>query len=78
MWQLRPQRDCRMRRSAEVHAALAAAIYRHRPAQLARAEQEWDVCQEFDRRFGDVDWVRRSRRWPPAMLDALSGFLALQ
>ena len=65
-------------RSAEVHAALAAAIYRHKPAQLARAEQEWDVCQEFDRRFGDVEWVRRSKRWPPAMLTALSSFLALQ
>ena len=26
-------------RSAEVHAALAAAIYRSKPAQLSRAEQ---------------------------------------
>ena len=40
--------------------------------------QEWDVCQEFDQRFGDVEWVRQRKHWPPAMLDALSSFLALQ
>ena len=61
-----------------MHAALAVAIYRHKPAQLARAEQEWDVSQEFDQRFGDVEWVRQTKRWPPAMLEALLGFLALR
>ena len=28
-----------------MHAALAAALYRERPQQLSRAEQEWDVSQ---------------------------------
>ena len=28
-----------------MHAALAAAVYRERPQQLSRAEQEWDVSQ---------------------------------
>ena len=28
-----------------MHAAVAAALYRERPQQLSRAEQEWDVSQ---------------------------------
>jgi len=32
-------------RNSEVHAAVAVALYKERPYQLERAEQQWDVSQ---------------------------------
>jgi hypothetical protein len=63
--------------AAEVHAALASVLYVERPKQLLRAEQEWDVAMEFDRRYVDLVWVRSSKHWPPRMLAALQRFIEL-
>jgi hypothetical protein len=62
---------------AEAHAALAALLYSERPNQLSRAELEFEVASEFDRRFEDADWVARERHWPPKAVAALRRFLAL-
>jgi hypothetical protein len=62
---------------AEAHAALAALLYSERPNQLSRAELEFEVASEFDRRFEDPDWVARERHWPPKALAALRRFVAL-
>lgn len=66
-----------LRGRAEAHAALAAVLYAERPAQLSRAELEFEVASEFDSRYGDAAWVERSRHWPPRSVAALRRFLAL-
>jgi hypothetical protein len=67
-----------MRGSPEVHAALAAMLYAERPPQRFRAEQQFDIAVEFDRRFESADWVQQNRHWPPRLLTALQAFLQLQ
>lgn len=62
---------------AEAHAALAAVLYAERPAQLSRAELEFEVATEFDRRYSDAEWVAKERHWPPRAVEALRRFLAL-
>jgi len=66
-----------LRGRAEAHAALAAVLYAERPAQLSRAELEFEVASEFDSRFGDAAWVARERHWPPKAVGALRRFLSL-
>jgi hypothetical protein len=66
-----------LRGRAEAHAALAAVLYAERPAQLSRAELEFEVASEFDSRYGDIEWVARERHWPPRAVEALRRFLAL-
>lgn len=66
-----------LRGRAEAHAALASLLYAERPAQLSRAELEFEVASEFDRRFEDADWVAKNRHWPPKALGALRRFLSL-
>ncbi|CAL5221270.1 g3430 [Coccomyxa viridis] len=39
-----------LRGNAEVHAALAALLYAEKPSERQRAEQQWEVCSEFDNR----------------------------
>lgn len=63
--------------NADVHAALAVVLHATRPSQVGRAEAEWDLATRFAPRYADVDWVRTTKRWPPAMLAALDGFLKL-
>lgn len=63
--------------SAELSAAVAAALYSERPQLLSRAESEWRIVEAFDRRYYDLDWVRSQKHWPPAMVDALGRFLRL-
>jgi hypothetical protein len=64
--------------NAEVHAALAALLWVERPLQRARAETQWEIASEFDTRYGNLEWVRRERGWPPRMLTALQRFLSVQ
>jgi len=40
--------------------------------------QEWSLATEFDSRYSDLEWVRRSKHWPPRAVEALTRFLKLQ
>ena len=62
----------------EVHAALASLLYIERPLQISRAESQWDLATSFDRRYADLAWVQRTKKWPPRVLDALERFLDLR
>ena len=66
-----------LRGYAEVHAAIASIIYTERPSEISYAEQQFDLASEFDSRYLDVEWVRREKHWPPAMLKALQKFATL-
>eukprot|EP01023_Acetabularia_acetabulum_P069287 TRINITY_DN99_c7_g1_i1.p3 TRINITY_DN99_c7_g1~~TRINITY_DN99_c7_g1_i1.p3 ORF type:complete len:226 (-),score=30.16 TRINITY_DN99_c7_g1_i1:435-1112(-) len=61
----------------EVHAALAVILYNDVPDQVEKAEQQWEIANEFDKRYGDVSWVGKNKHWPPKMLTALNKFLQL-
>jgi hypothetical protein len=63
--------------NAQLHAALAVVLHATRPAQLARAEAEWDAALALAPRYDDADWVRHNKAWPPALLDALRAFITL-
>jgi tetratricopeptide (TPR) repeat protein len=63
--------------NAQLHAALAVVLHAQRPAQLPRAEGEWAAATALAPRYNDVAWVRESKGWPPAMLDALTAFITL-
>ena len=67
-----------LRGNSEVHAALAAMFYAESPRQTTRAETQWEIAREFDQRFGDLQWVSKQKRWPPAMQVALANFLELK
>lgn len=67
-----------LRGNSEVHAALAAMFYAESPKQVNRAETQWEIAREFDQRYGDLQWVSKQRRWPPAMQVALANFLELK
>ena len=63
--------------SVDAHAMLAAAYWRRGEGE--RAESEWQTaCESISAGCGayrDLEWVRRIRRWPPAMVAMLEGFL---
>jgi len=63
--------------NAEIHAALAVVLHATRPAQVGRAEDNWDIATRYAPRFADAEWVRTTKGWPPAMLASLSSFLTL-
>lgn len=67
-----------LRGLAEVHAALASVLYVERPERLAFAELQWDIASEFDSRYASVAWVKKEKKWPPRMLEALESFLTLK
>jgi len=65
--------------SADMRAALAALYYS--TGRVAAAEEAWD--QACGRNAGcgkykDLDYVRRIRRWPPAMVAKLDDFLKIK
>ena len=64
--------------NAPLHAALAVVVHATRPAQLARAEAEWDTAVSLAPRFEDEAWVARETSWTPKMLAALHAFLKLE
>ena len=67
-----------MRGNPEVHAALAAMLYSESPKQINRAETQWEIAREFDQRYGNLEWVKHEKQWPPAMQVALGNFLTLK
>lgn len=48
--------------SAELSAAVAAALYSERPQLLSRAENEWRIVEAFDKRYYDLEYVRPATR----------------
>ncbi|KAG1653121.1 hypothetical protein FOA52_009065 [Chlamydomonas sp. UWO 241] len=64
--------------SAELHAALAALLYTERPGLGFRAEEEWEVANNFDTRYSDLEFVRHAKHWPDRMVAALDNFLKLR
>ena len=64
-----------LRGDAEVHAALAIVLYSEKPYEISLAEEQFEVAMEFDKRFGDVAYVRDGKpAWPPRMVAALEKF----
>lgn len=62
-------------RFADMRAALTAALWVD--GQQGEAESNWVSVIGLDRRYKDLNWVQRDRRWPPAMVSALQRFLEL-
>lgn len=67
-----------LRGYAEVHAALASVLYTERPSQIGRAEEQWDLAMDFDKRYTNPTWVQHNKSWPPRMMAALVKFLELR
>jgi len=63
--------------NAAIHAALAVVLHAVRPAQVGRAEEEWDLAVRLAPRFAEPAWVASEQRWPPRLLAALQRFLEL-
>ncbi|OCR01287.1 hypothetical protein BCD67_12265 [Oscillatoriales cyanobacterium USR001] len=61
---------------ADMRAALTAALWE--TGKHGEAESNWVAAVGLDRRYQDIDWVAKIRRWPPAMVTALDKFLRLQ
>ena len=62
----------------QVHAALAALLYAEKPKERQRAEEQWEVCCEFDNRYNSIEWVANNKVWGPRLLQALQKFLKLE
>jgi tetratricopeptide (TPR) repeat protein len=66
--------------SADTRAALAALYWRD--GKVEQAEAAWQfACDNITvgcKKYQDVDWLQRVRRWPPAMVDYLQDFLQLK
>jgi len=66
--------------SSDMRVALAALYWDQ--GKEAAAEEQFDfACQHIMAgcsKYRDIDWVSRIRRWPPAMVDKLQSFLAIQ
>ena len=65
--------------SADVRAAAAALYYS--AGRYAEAEDAWERACSREAgcaKYKDLDYVRRIRRWPPAMVGKLEKFLELK
>ena len=62
-----------LRGYAEVHAALAAILYTDRPEQRQRAEGQWELANEFDHRYGDLQHCGPQFPWQERMVDVPRG-----
>eukprot|EP00882_Tetradesmus_deserticola_P019387 GHRQ01020867.1.p3 GENE.GHRQ01020867.1~~GHRQ01020867.1.p3 ORF type:complete len:119 (+),score=60.06 GHRQ01020867.1:438-794(+) len=58
----------------DMRAALAAAQWA--AGREGDAETNWERVE--DPRYRDVNWLRRERRWPPALSDSLQALLQLK
>lgn len=58
----------------DMRAALAAAQWA--AGREGDAETNWERVE--DPRYRDVNWLRRERRWPPALADSLQALLQLK
>ncbi|MEN9226817.1 MAG: tetratricopeptide repeat protein [Thermostichus sp. HHBFW_bins_43] len=59
----------------DMRAALSAILWTQ--GHHGEAESHWVAVQGLDPRYGDVEWVKTVRRWPPAAVAALERFLSL-
>ena len=46
--------------------------------QRQRAEEQWELANEFDHRYSNLQWVQAEKQWGPRLQGALQRFLALQ
>jgi tetratricopeptide (TPR) repeat protein len=63
-------------RFADMRAALTAALWV--TGQQGEAESNWVATIGLDSRYKNLDWVAHTRRWSPAMVEALDRFLKLK
>jgi tetratricopeptide (TPR) repeat protein len=61
---------------ADMRAALTAVLWAE--GQAGEAESNWASAVGLDRRYRDLEWVTKVRRWPPKVVSALDKFLSLQ
>ncbi|NEZ65041.1 tetratricopeptide repeat protein [Leptolyngbyaceae cyanobacterium CCMR0082] len=60
---------------ADVRAALTAALWE--TGNWGEAESQWAAARGLDRRYADLKWVKKVRRWPPSLVAGLDHFLKL-
>lgn len=61
---------------AEIHAALAAALYADKHAALL-AENQFAIATLLDPHFTDLSYVRDTKHWPPSLISSLQHFITL-
>uniref|UniRef100_A0A7S3A2U7 UDP-N-acetylglucosamine--peptide N-acetylglucosaminyltransferase SPINDLY n=1 Tax=Rhodosorus marinus TaxID=101924 RepID=A0A7S3A2U7_9RHOD len=61
---------------ADMHAALAAAYWKD--GSIRASESEWASAMQLDTRYGDINWIRDNRRWPPLLVTDIEQFLSLK
>lgn len=61
---------------AEVHAALAAALYADKHALLL-AENQFTIATLLDPHYTDLAYVRETKHWPPSLVSSLQNFITL-
>ena len=61
---------------ADMRAALTAALWVQ--GNQGEAESQWVSAVGLDSRYKDLDWVKNTRRWSPAMVAALEKFLTIK
>lgn len=61
---------------SEAHAALAAVHWSQ--GDRERAEEEMLRAESQDERWGDMQWIRGSTRWPPRLEAAMERLLNIQ
>jgi hypothetical protein len=62
---------------AEVHAALAAALYADKH-DMVPAEQQFTIATLLDSRYTNPSWVKSTKHWPPSLIASLQKFIALR
>jgi tetratricopeptide (TPR) repeat protein len=60
---------------ADARAALTAILWNC--GYQGEAESNWVSAIGIDQRYGDIDWVVNTRRWPPKLAAALDQFINL-
>lgn len=61
---------------AEVHAALAAALYADKHAPLL-AENQFTIATLLDPHYTDLSYVKNTKHWPPSLVSSLQHFITL-
>ncbi|ERN40305.1 tetratricopeptide TPR_11 repeat-containing protein [Rubidibacter lacunae KORDI 51-2] len=59
----------------DMRAALSAVLWTQ--GKQGEAESNWVAAMGIDKRYRDIDWVERVRRWPPGMVAALDKFIKI-
>lgn len=60
---------------ADMRAAMTAALWDK--GQIGEAESNWVAAIGLDSRYKDTAWLTEIRRWPPALVENMEGFLTL-